>query len=638
MQGLQGRKLDGFPDTHEEVQAVHVDGEGGDARGPERFLDRIGGAVKIGLLRAHKADFATLGGDADPRRRIRLCGNAGEPPGGRESVSDLYVNARFHGRGDGGCVQHLGPVFRHFQGGAVGHAGNGTGGGNLLGVCRHNAGYVGPDLEGVCPQRGRVQGGAVIRAAAAERTDPSEGVAADEARRHDDRGVRGGDGRPDPPVRLRQVILHDEFPGIDPLGRDAFAFEFPGEDAGGKELTKGDFLLGRGGFHRGEQAHYFRGGFGLLGAREQAPHDGQVPVHQRGFPLQVAVCASKQPVRTAADGRTDEHHPAAVEGVAHNVQHAGHVGRVRNRRTTEFQNAEAHRCLDSLKFSKVRNLFVTLSRMTKVLGIFGFLQFGWADILDIGMVALLIYLLLRSIRGDSTVLNIVLVLSLLLVGQAIASALNMRMMTVLLSALLDVGVLAIIIIFQPEIRHLLNRVAMQTGISRRTGDLFNRLLGIKEERLGSRSVEELVEAVRAMSAEKTGALIVIQHKSSMDEFMDTGDRFDAEINRRLIMNIFFKNSPLHDGAMIIVGNRIAAARCQLPMTNRTDIPAHYGMRHRAAIGLSEDTDADVIVVSEESGGVRFVRNGEAKEVESIQELRELLGSALSTEKEKDKEE
>ena len=276
--------------------------------------------------------------------------------------------------------------------------------------------------------------------------------------------------------------------------------------------------------------------------------------------------------------------------------------------------------------------------MTKVLGIFGFLQFGWADILDIGMVALLIFFLLRSIRGDATVLNIVLVLSMLVVAQAVASALNMRMMTVLLNALLDVGVLAIIIIFQPEIRHLLNRVAMQTGISRRTGDLFNKLLGIKEERLGSRSVEELVEAVRAMSAEKTGALIVIQHKSSMDEFMDTGDRFDAEINRRLIMNVFFKNSPLHDGAMVLVGNRIAAARCQLPMTNRTDLPASYGMRHRAAIGLSEDTDADVIVVSEESGSVRFVRNGEARDVESLQELRELLGSAMSTEKDKDKEE
>ena len=269
----------------------------------------------------------------------------------------------------------------------------------------------------------------------------------------------------------------------------------------------------------------------------------------------------------------------------------------------------------------------------KVLGIFSFLQFGWADILDIGMVGLLIFFLLRSIRGNSTVMNIVLVLALLVAAQAIASALNMRMMTVLLNALLDVGVLAIIIIFQPEIRHLLNRFAMQTGISRRTGDLFNRLLGIKEEQLGSRSVEELAEAVRAMSAEKTGALIVIQHKSSMDEFMDSGDRFEAEISRRLIMNIFFKNSPLHDGAMIIVGNHIAAARCQLPMTNRTDIPAHFGMRHRAAIGLSEDTDADIIVVSEEDGAVRFVRSGEVTEVESMQELRQLLGSAMDTGKE-----
>ncbi len=271
--------------------------------------------------------------------------------------------------------------------------------------------------------------------------------------------------------------------------------------------------------------------------------------------------------------------------------------------------------------------------MIKVLGIFDFLQFGVADILDILMVALLVFFLLRSIKGDSTVVNIVLVLAVLLLAQVIVSALNMRMMTALLNALLDVGVLAIIIIFQPEIRHLLNRFAMQTGITRRTGELFNKILGIKEERLGSQSVEELAEAVRAMSAEKTGALIVIQHKSSMDEYMATGDRFNAEINRRLIMNIFFKNSPLHDGAMVIIGNHIAAARCQLPMTNRTDIPAHFGMRHRAAIGLSEDTDADIIVVSEESGGVRFVRSGEAREVESMQELRQLLGSALAEEKE-----
>ena len=269
--------------------------------------------------------------------------------------------------------------------------------------------------------------------------------------------------------------------------------------------------------------------------------------------------------------------------------------------------------------------------MTQVLGIFGFLSFGWADLLDILMVAGVIFLLIRAIRGDSSVLNIVLVLVVLLLAQAIVSALNMRMMTALLNALLDVGVLAIIILFQPEIRHLLNRFAVSSGLTRRTGELFNRILGIKEEKMGSRSVEELGEAVRAMSAEKCGALIVLQHKSSMEEYMATGDRFEADINRRLIQNIFFKNSPLHDGAMIIVGDHIAAARCQLPMTNRTDIPAHYGMRHRAAIGLSEDTDADILVVSEETGNVSFVRGGEIHTVNDMPELRKLLSSIMKEE-------
>ena len=269
--------------------------------------------------------------------------------------------------------------------------------------------------------------------------------------------------------------------------------------------------------------------------------------------------------------------------------------------------------------------------MLKALTIFGFLSFGWADILDILMVALLIFFLIRGIRGDSTVLNIVLILMFLLILKGVVSALNMRMMTVLLNTLLDVGVLALIILFQPEIRHLLNRFAVQSGLTRRTGEIFNRIMGIKEEKMGSHSAEELVEAVRAMSAEKTGALIVLQHKGSMEEYMATGDRFEADINRRLIMNIFFKNSPLHDGAMIIVGDHIAAARCQLPMTNRTDIPAHYGMRHRAAIGLTEDTDADVLVVSEETGKISFVRGGEIQEVQDVKELRQLVGTLMTKE-------
>ena len=269
--------------------------------------------------------------------------------------------------------------------------------------------------------------------------------------------------------------------------------------------------------------------------------------------------------------------------------------------------------------------------MLKALTIFGFLSFGWADVLDILMVATLIFFLIRGIRGDSTVLNIVLILMFLLILKGVVSALNMRMMTVLLDTLLDVGVLALIILFQPEIRHLLNRFAVQSGLTRRTGEIFNRIMGIKEEKMGSHSAEELVEAVRAMSAEKTGALIVLQHKGSMEEYMATGDRFEADINRRLIMNIFFKNSPLHDGAMIIVGDHIAAARCQLPMTNRTDIPAHYGMRHRAAIGLTEDTDADVLVVSEETGKVSFVRGGEIQTVQDVKELRQIVGALMTKE-------
>ncbi len=263
-----------------------------------------------------------------------------------------------------------------------------------------------------------------------------------------------------------------------------------------------------------------------------------------------------------------------------------------------------------------------------IMGVFSFLHFTVADALDILMVGLLIFLLIRSIRGNSTVVNIVIVLVVLLIAQQVAGALQMRMMSVLLNTLLDVGVLAIIILFQPEIRHLMNRVANQAGISRKAAELFNRLLGIKENKMSSKSVEELAAAVRTMSDDKTGALIVIRHGSDLDEYIRTGDSFDAEINRRLVMNIFFKNSPLHDGAMIINGNRICAARCQLPMTSRTDLPARYGMRHRAAVGLSEETDADVIVCSEETGKVAFVRGGKVTPVPDMTTLITLLEDAM----------
>ncbi len=131
-----------------------------------------------------------------------------------------------------------------------------------------------------------------------------------------------------------------------------------------------------------------------------------------------------------------------------------------------------------------------------------------------------------------------------------------------------------------------------------------------------------------MGEEKTGALIVIAHKNPLEEIISTGDRIDAAIHRRLIMNLFFKNSPLHDGALVISGGRLAAARCTLPITEKQNIPASYGMRHKAAIGITEETDADVVVVSEETGHISFVKNGTVTPIQNINELKLLLSTAL----------
>lgn len=259
-----------------------------------------------------------------------------------------------------------------------------------------------------------------------------------------------------------------------------------------------------------------------------------------------------------------------------------------------------------------------------LLELFGFLQLSLADILDICMVAFIIYLGFKWIK-DSSAANIFLALLMLFVIQVVVTALNMKMMSALMNTLLDVGVLALIIIFQPEIRHFLTRLGINYRFASKGGAFINRLLGIKEERIDSGSVNEITEACRAMSADKTGALIVLTGKMSLSYIIETGDRIDADIHRRLIRNLFFKNSPLHDGAVVIRGNRIAAARCTLPITERTDIPAHFGMRHKAAIGISEESDASVIVVSEETGGIVFVQGGAVTEIGNINELKLKLG-------------
>lgn len=263
-----------------------------------------------------------------------------------------------------------------------------------------------------------------------------------------------------------------------------------------------------------------------------------------------------------------------------------------------------------------------------LLQLFGFLQLSLASILDILVVALVFFLVFRWLRGSSAA-NIVLALLFLLVMQAVAKAIKMEMVSSLLSAIFDVGVLALIIIFQPEIRHFLNRIGSQNALARRGATLLNRLFGLKADQIDNASVNEITEACRVMSTEKCGALIVLPHQQGLSRIIETGDRIDAAVHRRLIRNIFFKNSPLHDGAMVIAQNRIAAARCTLPVSENPLLPPHFGMRHKAAAGMSEESDADVIVVSEQTGAITLFHGGQWTPIQNSNELRLKLNAAFN---------
>ena len=262
-----------------------------------------------------------------------------------------------------------------------------------------------------------------------------------------------------------------------------------------------------------------------------------------------------------------------------------------------------------------------------LLAIFGFLEMSFTDILDILLLGVIIFLAFKWLKGSSAISIFVAIVSLYLI-RVLVSAFNMRLMTALMETVLDVGVLALIVIFQPEIRKVLINLGNRYVNNAQGRALINRILGRTGVAGGSESLNEITEACRRMSEEKTGALIVLTHKMPLDDIIGTGDRIDAAIHRRLIANLFFKNSPLHDGAMIITGNRIEAARCTLPITERTDIPANYGMRHKAAIGITEVSDAEVIVVSEETGRISFVKGGKVTPIQNINELKLLLNSAV----------
>ena len=263
-----------------------------------------------------------------------------------------------------------------------------------------------------------------------------------------------------------------------------------------------------------------------------------------------------------------------------------------------------------------------------LLEIFGFLQLSLTDILDILLLAIIIYVAFRWIRGTSAMSIFIAIISLYVI-RVLVSAFNMRLMNALMETVLDVGVIALIVIFQPEIRKFLIRIGNRYMHSARGQRIFEKVFGKnKGNSASSEAANEITEACRRMSESKTGALIVIAHQIPLDEIISTGDNIDAAIHRRLLMNLFFKNSPLHDGAVVISGERIVAARCTLPITERTNIPASYGMRHKAAIGITEETDAEAVTVPEETGNISFVKGGQVTRINNINELKLLLNEAL----------
>ncbi|MBO4447372.1 MAG: diadenylate cyclase [Bacteroidales bacterium] len=270
-----------------------------------------------------------------------------------------------------------------------------------------------------------------------------------------------------------------------------------------------------------------------------------------------------------------------------------------------------------------------------ILAIPEFLRLSLADFLDIFTIGAIIWLVFNKSRGSS-VMSIFLAILLLLITRIIAEALGMNLLSSLLGTLIDVGAIAMIVIFQPEIRRFLMNLGRTAGKSLEKHSILSGLLGYHfQPDLHEKNIAELAEACFEMGASKTGALIVLKHNDSLEEIINTGDKIDAEISKRLIMNLFFKNSPLHDGAVIISGNRISAARCTLPISDRTDMPASYGMRHKAAMGLSEQSDADIIIVSEQNGKLHMARGGKFIPLSNINQLKLLLAEKDKTEEERD---
>lgn len=253
-----------------------------------------------------------------------------------------------------------------------------------------------------------------------------------------------------------------------------------------------------------------------------------------------------------------------------------------------------------------------------------FIEFGIKDFIDILLVAFLLYHLYKLMKETGSLNIFIGVLVFLAIGVLVSGVLEMRLLGSILGMLQSVGIIAIIVLFQEEIRRFL----FSLGGHHRAGGLWKLLRGGKNEKIEHSEIMPVVMACLNMSKQKVGALIVFERDVPLGEVIRSGDVIHADINQRLIENIFFKNSPLHDGAMIISEKRIMAAGCILPVSHDLDIPKHLGLRHRAALGISQASDALVVIVSEETGGISIAKNGRFRLRLSAEDLERALTDEL----------
>ena len=256
--------------------------------------------------------------------------------------------------------------------------------------------------------------------------------------------------------------------------------------------------------------------------------------------------------------------------------------------------------------------------------IFDTISFSVTDVIDVVLVAILLYYFYKLVKG-TVAINIFVGIVIIYLIFKVTQALQMSLFSSILGGFINVGMFALIVVFQQEIRKFLLMIGSSNFANRKK--FFKQLKFLKTE-VSEINIDDIVDACTKMGSTKTGALIVIERHNNLDVIANTGDEMNIAVTQPIIESIFFKNSPLHDGAVIISENIIKATRVILPVSNEKSIPQRFGLRHRAAVGVTEKTDALALVVSEETGQISYVKNGEFVMFENTDLLKNMLKEDL----------